>query len=490
MKLESPLNARKTFIKWMRKELNMFSIHPGESIGDTMIGLIRFWADESRVALFLSYTTRVDHFQAVYWLQMQELICSGEFGIARLWFATLHISIYVFNLELNDSSKFELLSIVDLIKKNDAKMQRASFEFLHQGSEKTMILYFPYYHMKTNLSLRRWILLIAPKLGRLHGSHVPEVDIPGITLQVMFNEDLTTHQTLFFNPTCTVKAFLLLVTSKVEAKQAQKYTLRRCPFDMTRLPDMIILSPEMLEREIGAIFSHLDTIDLLPHNEPTDQVDSVQIKKSNVNVQKRKKKRCKAKKAATVVQPAKNVPIVTTQRRRSVVQYSVNNNEDRLKHSLQLSRIFEEAADLFQERRQHLNDLALKKASPKQKSPIESKSGSTAPEPVCFCSTENEGKGGKTFFPVLIGHEEYLYKSSKSTKHAHTKPRSLDLHRYTRDEALLELISSLPDWLEAAMKEHPYTLPVNIITGGGSQIVSDAVENWIRENRNVANRFS
>jgi hypothetical protein len=39
------------------------------------------------------------------------------------------------------------------------------------------------------------------------------------------------------------------------------------------------------------------------------------------------------------------------------------------------------------------------------------------------------------------------------------------------------------------MKEHPYTLPVNIITGGGSQIVADAVEHWIRENRNVANRF-
>jgi hypothetical protein len=35
------------------------------------------------------------------------------------------------------------------------------------------------------------------------------------------------------------------------------------------------------------------------------------------------------------------------------------------------------------------------------------------------------------------------------------------------------------------MKEHPYTL----LTGGGSQIVADAVEHWIRASRNVANRF-
>jgi DNA-nicking Smr family endonuclease len=65
----------------------------------------------------------------------------------------------------------------------------------------------------------------------------------------------------------------------------------------------------------------------------------------------------------------------------------------------------------------------------------------------------------------------------------------LDLHGCSRDEAIVKLSNSLSKWLDAAMKEHPYTLPVNIITGGGCQIISDTVEHWIRENRNVANRF-
>jgi DNA-nicking Smr family endonuclease len=170
------------------------------------------------------------------------------------------------------------------------------------------------------------------------------------------------------------------------------------------------------------------------------------------------------------------------------VNYSTNTNDGRLEHSNHLSLIFEEAADIFKERRQHLNDLAIKKSAPKQKSPINVQAHVDELE-VVHHSTFCESKAGKTYFPVLIGHDEYLYKSSKASKLSQVSPRSLDLHGCTRDEALFKLSSSLPDWLDAAMKEHPYTLPVNIITGGGSQIVADAVEHWIRENRNVANRF-
>jgi hypothetical protein len=41
-----------------------------------------------------------------------------------------------------------------------------------------------------------------------------------------------------------------------------------------------------------------------------------------------------------------------------------------------------------------------------------------------------------------------------------------------------------------AMKEYPWTLAVNIIVGGGAQLVSEAVEHWIREQRHVAKRFT
>jgi hypothetical protein len=49
---------------------------------------------------------------------------------------------------------------------------------------------------------------------------------------------------------------------------------------------------------------------------------------------------------------------------------------------------------------------------------------------------------------------------------------------------MLQLNDSLPNWINEAMKEHPSTVRVDIITGGGHQIL-----HWIRENKQVANRF-
>ncbi|KAL7540296.1 hypothetical protein ACHAXR_010011 [Thalassiosira sp. AJA248-18] len=36
--------------------------------------------------------------------------------------------------------------------------------------------------------------------------------------------------------------------------------------------------------------------------------------------------------------------------------------------------------------------------------------------------------------------------------------------------------------------EYPWVIPVDIVCGGGSQILSEAVKAWIRNNRQVANR--
>jgi hypothetical protein len=43
------------------------------------------------------------------------------------------------------------------------------------------------------------------------------------------------------------------------------------------------------------------------------------------------------------------------------------------------------------------------------------------------------GKAGKTSFFVLIGHEEYLYKSSISTRYQQNRPQTIDLHGCTKE---------------------------------------------------------
>ncbi|KAL7543488.1 hypothetical protein ACHAWF_007400 [Thalassiosira exigua] len=64
----------------------------------------------------------------------------------------------------------------------------------------------------------------------------------------------------------------------------------------------------------------------------------------------------------------------------------------------------------------------------------------------------------------------------------------LDLHGFTREEALYKLNASLPDWVDDAMKgEYPWVVLVNIVCGGGSQILSEAVEKWIKQTGNVSN---
>eukprot|EP00804_Cyclotella_cryptica_P019146 CCRYP_017801-RA/>CCRYP_017801-RA protein AED:0.08 eAED:0.05 QI:0/-1/0/1/-1/0/1/0/115 len=111
-----------------------------------------------------------------------------------------------------------------------------------------------------------------------------------------------------------------------------------------------------------------------------------------------------------------------------------------------------------------------------------------ASEPL-RCFPEVGARAGKTVFPVIVGQDDYLYRSSKSTRQAQIPSRSIDLHGCNREEALDKLNDALPSWMNEAMREFPWTLRVDIITGGGSQILAEAVEHWIREKRNVANRF-
>ena len=56
-------------------------------------------------------------------------------------------------------------------------------------------------------------------------------------------------------------------------------------------------------------------------------------------------------------------------------------------------------------------------------------------------------------------------------------------------KALKKLDNSLPVWVDAVMRgNNPWVLGVNIICGGGSQILSDAVKEWICRDLQVANQ--
>eukprot|EP00985_Skeletonema_marinoi_P016393 scaffold8804_cov80-Skeletonema_marinoi.AAC.1 len=103
---------------------------------------------------------------------------------------------------------------------------------------------------------------------------------------------------------------------------------------------------------------------------------------------------------------------------------------------------------------------------------------------------------GQIMFPIVVGNVDDLYKSSKRSSGRKqpqskngTRRLSIDLHGYTTDEALKALNESLPRWIDSAMRgSHPFVEVVDIITGSGKQILSEAVEGWIKSHGNVARR--
>jgi len=210
---------------------------------------------------------------------------------------------------------------------------------------------------------------------------------------------------------------------------------------------------------------------------------------SNESNQANKSNRKKAK-------TTKNPPKRTKGKRKK----NHNKQEDRIKtldeykaqHSKMLSKLHEEVQHRLKEIRRRLNALDLERQPPKQKK----KNTKKAKAKVDLQILPNfgvGGKAGKPYFIVQVGEVQNLYKTTKpssvlSSQHNPHSVSSLDLHGYTREEALIKLDESLKVWVDTAMKgSYPFVIPAMIVCGCGSQVLSETVEKWIKSTRNVCN---
>ena len=167
-------------------------------------------------------------------------------------------------------------------------------------------------------------------------------------------------------------------------------------------------------------------------------------------------------------------------------------NKHRQAHSRAMTGVFEELNPLLKQIRTRLNNLTIHKRAPKVRKP-KKKNNQPSTSIMNLPTTADclGGKAGKISYPILVGEVTSLYKTTKSNKSTKSSrhPIVLDLHGFSKDEALKKLDECLPAWVETAMSgESPWVLPVDIICGGGSQILSEAVKGWIRSNHQVANR--
>jgi len=165
--------------------------------------------------------------------------------------------------------------------------------------------------------------------------------------------------------------------------------------------------------------------------------------------------------------------------------------ELKVEHSKLLGKVYEEAEPTFKEIRQRLNAMNLERTKPKQKK-IQSKANKPV-EVVDNPVGDDQllGKAGKTQFIIQVGEVSNLYKTTKHSSGGRGRRQDdimIDLHGLTADEAVYRLDKHLPDWIEIVMKgTYPFVIPVKIVCGGGSQILAEVVENWIKQNDHVAN---
>ena len=174
----------------------------------------------------------------------------------------------------------------------------------------------------------------------------------------------------------------------------------------------------------------------------------------------------------------------------------IEKSEEDLKveHSKLLGKIHEEAELIrFKDIRQRLNNLLLVCSKPKSKS-VNKRCKSTllGPPPLELMSSSSSeglgGKAGKTHYNVLIGDVSNLYKTRKGPPSIQRQTRHLDLHGMRQEQALDALDKNLSTWYNTAMSgSYPFVIPVEIVCGGGAQILSEVVEQWIKSNDQVAN---
>jgi DNA-nicking Smr family endonuclease len=143
--------------------------------------------------------------------------------------------------------------------------------------------------------------------------------------------------------------------------------------------------------------------------------------------------------------------------------------------------------------RQQLISLSLHRTPPKKKTPPKAVADKeNSHNSFALAKSTTTAKAGKTAYPVLVsGEVSNIFKTSKKRHKLCLKTDlvTLDLHGMSKQQALQLLDEKLPVWVDLAMKgHHPFVLAVDIICGGGTQLLSEVVAQWIGDNNQVANR--
>jgi DNA-nicking Smr family endonuclease len=511
------------YVDSVAEQLATFPISQNEGCGQLMIRLINFWACGTSergvlawtVASFCSTRFYEEQSDIIFmWHIMRKMLGhlnNGEFELARVWMLTF----YILAGNIYARTEAEWLRsrnrMIDDINMNDKELQHMSAKILQEKQNWTT----PesaYYYSKSVCRMTQWVLFTQS----VTSGHLIFEDRVNICIVYYTDSGLRTEWSICVDSSIKLKTLLWRLQGELKVDLENHKMTFQDGCGLAKGSLIMKYSGDKTLEHIG--FENNDVLQIVNANATNVECAMRSFLKDTPRVQARQRAKKRGKKQSMNVATHKNIskspsrsttkpnssskkqgqpttvkPRISGSKKQddqNQTSYCSNIDQDRLNHSTLLTLVFEEATELFQTRRQRLNELSLKKCKPKQKyATLKPKTSASEPGSHC-CLPETGGKAGKSVFPVVVGHQEYLYKSSKHKRHVQNSPFAIDLHGCTREEALIKLNNSLPFWINEAMKESPWIVGVNIIAGGGNQIVAESVEHWIREKRNVANRFN
>jgi len=201
-------------------------------------------------------------------------------------------------------------------------------------------------------------------------------------------------------------------------------------------------------------------------------VDDTPLNVKNKSFRRTRTSRRKFKGSSAATSPANQEP--TTQQLKEA-------------HSKSFEPVINELRPLLRPIRRNLDSLTLERTRPKEIRDTKLDSNDKENINNFSCTSESAAKAGKAVFPIVVGEESNLYKSFKSSYRRNSqsfKAISLDLHGMSKDEAEQALKKSLLKWIKLAMNGgDPWVIPVDIICGGGNQILREVVAAWIKRER-------
>ena len=161
-------------------------------------------------------------------------------------------------------------------------------------------------------------------------------------------------------------------------------------------------------------------------------------------------------------------------------------------HSKKMEPVLAELHPKLKAIRDKLKSQSLQRTLPKQRKQATKKKNIDKENisNISFQPVKFGPKPGKAVYPILVGEASNLFKVPQ-LRRLKSKQRAiqLDLHGCTKAKALKMLEQGLKEWVELAQKgEYPFIISVDIICGGGSEVLSELVAQFVRENAQVANR--